>query len=88
MIPAPPDNSRATFPRHLGQVFTGSAVMDWNFSNRWPHLRHSYSYVGMVAYPSRISAGSWAFNAAFTFSWKPFAASSVNVPALDRYVNA
>ena len=56
------------FPLHFGQVFSGAAVMDWNCSNWCPHLRHSYAYVGMLAYPSRISAGSCAFKAAFTLS--------------------
>ena len=41
-----------------------------------------------MVYPSRISAGNWAFKAALTFAWNPFAASSVSVPVLERYVNA
>ena len=29
--------------RHFGQVRSGSALIDWNTSQPWPHFVHSYS---------------------------------------------
>jgi hypothetical protein len=47
--PAPVPISRLTFDLpHSGHFLIAAAVIDWNFSNRWPHASHSYSYVGMA----------------------------------------
>ena len=75
---------RATRPLHFGQVFTGAAVIGLELLELVAALAALVCIGGHDLYPSRISAGNCAFSAAFTFSWKPFAASSVSVPVLER----
>src|SRR5262245_41422229 len=53
MMPAPVPIRRRTSPPHFSHVLRGSSFIDWNFSKRWPHLRHSYSYVGTDGSPIR-----------------------------------
>src|SRR5947208_2226032 len=38
-------------PPHSGQVVKGSSVIFCQVSNRWLHVRHRYSYVGIQFLP-------------------------------------
>lgn len=49
--PEPPLISRWTRPLQRGHLVTGASDMDCFFSNRYPHLSHSYSYVGITLTP-------------------------------------
>jgi len=44
-IPEPAPIKRRIFFRHFGHLRIGSSVIDWDFSKRYPHDSHSYSYV-------------------------------------------
>jgi hypothetical protein len=47
MTPEPPKIFRRTACPHSGQSFTGSSDMFCTRSKIYPHVLHSYSYVGI-----------------------------------------
>src|SRR5438093_13204158 len=40
-------NTFRSSPPHTSQIVSGSSVNGCQMSNRWPQLRHAYSYVGI-----------------------------------------